>query len=150
MRSLIREVIGYVAASAAALAIDVATLTLLVSALRVNYLAAAAAGFVGGTIFIYWISIRQIFRYRRLKDARIEFGVFLAVGVAGLAVNLAVMYLAVATVGLHYLIAKFCAAGCTFTVNFGLRRWLLFTHRRAPELTSVLDSALVNTRHPRP
>jgi putative flippase GtrA len=129
VRALIREASGYVAASAAALAIDVATLTLLVSAVHVNYLIAATAGFVAGTLFIYWISIRQIFRYRRLEDARMEFGIFLAVGIAGLVVNLAVMYLTVAAVGAHYLIAKFCAAGCTFTVNFGLRRWLLFTHR---------------------
>jgi putative flippase GtrA len=129
VRALIREAGGYVAASAAALAIDVATLTLLVSAVHVNYLIAATAGFAAGTVFIYWISIRQIFRYRRLEDARMEFGIFLAVGIAGLVVNLGVMYLAVAEFGIHYLIAKFCAAGCTFTVNFGLRRWLLFTHR---------------------
>ena len=131
MRTLIREAGGYVAASAIAFAVDVVTLASLVSVLHVNYLVAAAAGFIAGTIVIYWISIRQIFRYRRLEDARIEFGIFLAVGIAGLAVNLGVMYAAVSGIGIHYLIAKFCAAGCTFAVNFALRRWLLFTHRNS-------------------
>ena len=137
MKVLIREASGYVAASAAALVIDVAVLTFLVSLLQVNYLVAAASGFIAGTVFVYWISVRQIFRYRRLEDARIEFGIFLAIGIAGLAVNLGIMYLIVSGVGLHYLVAKFCAAGCTFMVNFGLRRWVLFTHRGATRLREV-------------
>ena len=49
-------------------------------------------------------------------------------GIVGLGVSVAVMYAVVEGGNLHYLLAKICAAGCTFGVNFALRRLLLFTH----------------------
>lgn len=134
---LIRELTGYVGASAAALVLDVGLLWLQVSIIGLPYLLAAAVSFLCGTVMIYWASVRHIFGFRRIENVREEFAVFLAVGLVGLAVNLAAMYLGVSHLGLHYLVAKFGAAGCTFLANFAMRRWLLFTphaaiHRHAP------------------
>lgn len=127
MTRIIREAGGYVAASAAAFLLDIGLLAVQVSLLGVPYLAAAAVAFLAGTVFVYWASVRHIFEYRRLEDARLEFSFFLAVGVVGLAVNLAAMYAVVDGMGLHYLFAKMCAASLTFGVNFGLRRLFLFS-----------------------
>jgi len=124
---LARELIPYLGASAAGLALDVSLLWLQVSVIGVPYLAAAAISFLTGTVLVYWASIRHIFGFRRLPSARNEFAVFLAVGLVGLAINLGVIHLGVSRLGLHYLVAKFGAAGCTFLANFAMRRWLLFT-----------------------
>ena len=124
---LARELIPYIGASAAALALDVSLLWLQVSVIGVPYLAAAAVSFLGGTVFVYWASVRHIFGFRRLASARNEFVLFVAVGLVGLAINLGVIYVGVSRLGLHYLVAKGGAAGFTFLANFAMRRWLLFT-----------------------
>jgi putative flippase GtrA len=124
---LARELIRYVGASAAALALDFSLLWLQVAVIGVPYLAAAAISFLCGTALVYWASVSHIFGFRRLESARNEFAVFLAVGLVGLAINLGVIHIGVSRLGLHYLLAKVGAAGCTFLANFAMRRWLLFT-----------------------
>jgi putative flippase GtrA len=124
---LARELIRYVGASAAALALDFSLLWLQVAVIGVPYLAAAAISFLCGTALVYWASVSHVFGFRRLESARNEFAVFLAVGLVGLAINLGVIHIGVSRLGLHYLLAKVGAAGCTFLANFAMRRWLLFT-----------------------
>ncbi len=131
MSPLVRQAPGYVGASALAFAVDIVLLWLLVSVCGVAYLPAAAASFMAGTVVVYVLSIRHVFDYRRLGDWRHEFAVFTALGLVGLLVNLAVMFGLVSGLGLHYLIAKVGAAGCTFAANFLMRRWMLFTRRTA-------------------
>ena len=137
MTRIFREAGGYVAASAAAFLLDIGLLFFQVSLLGIPYLAAAAVAFLAGTVFVYWASVRHIFEFRRLGDARLEFGFFLAVGVIGLAVNLVAMYAIVDGLGFHYLLAKFCAAALTFGVNFGLRRLFLFSRWRSDDSVSA-------------
>jgi putative flippase GtrA len=124
---VVRELSGYALATALAFAVDVGTLALLVSVLGVPYLAAAAIAFVVGTAFMYWAATRHVFAFRRVSDPRMEFTVFLAIGAAGLAVNLLVIYVAVEILHLHYLVGKIGSGGFTFGLNFILRRVLLFT-----------------------
>jgi len=129
MNRFVRQATGYVGASALALAVDMLLLSLLVSGLGVPYLAAATASFLAGTVLVYWLAIRHVFDYRRLEDWRREFAIFAGLGMVGLVVNLGVIYTLVEGLGLHYLIAKVGAAGCTFVANFILRRWMLFLPR---------------------
>jgi len=129
---LARELIPYIVASGAGLALDVSLLWLQVSVVGVPYLAAAAISFLSGTALVYWASIRHIFGFRRLASARNEFAVFLSIGLVGLAINLGVIYIGVSRLGLHYLPAKIGAAGFTFLANFAMRRWLLFTRWDGP------------------
>jgi putative flippase GtrA len=126
-RRLYREASAYVAASAVAFGLDFTLLAAQVSLLGLPYLPAAAISFLAGTLFVYWASIRHVFEYRRVEDARHELGIFVTIGALGLVVNLAVLYVVVGQVGLHYLLGKCVAAGATFTLNFALRRWVLFT-----------------------
>jgi putative flippase GtrA len=85
---------------------------------------------LAGLVVAYALSVTLVFKYRRLKDRRLEFASFAAIGAGGLAVNSATMFFAVKYLGLHYLIAKCGAAGFTFVWNFVARRELLFVQRR--------------------
>jgi putative flippase GtrA len=121
------EVLPYAVGAAVAFAVDVALLAFLVEVLSVHYLIAATVSFMAGTAVIYWISIRYAFAYRRLDEPRSEFAVFALIGLVGILVNLAGMYLSVERLHLHYLLGKVIAASVTFFTNFTLRRALLFT-----------------------
>jgi putative flippase GtrA len=132
MRILIKQAIGYAAASGCALVVDMAILWALVHFLSWNYLAAATTSFLAGAVVAYEISIRLAFRQHRLKDRRAELATFVAIGIVGLAVNAAVMFVSVKYFGLHYLIAKCVAAGFTFMCNFIARRQILFVKPSTP------------------
>ena len=129
MTGLIKEACGYGAASIVALGVDMAILTALVRYCGWWYLAAATLSFSAGIVVAYLISIRFVFKTRRIEDRRSEFASFTALGALGLCVNALVMSIAVKIGGLHYLIAKCLAAGFTFICNFITRRQLLFVQR---------------------
>lgn len=126
MRPLLREGLGYALVSACALLTDVALLALLVRYGGWNYLAAATTSFLAGACIAYVLSVRFVFTQHRLRNRRVEFAGFVALGAVGLGVNSAVIYVAVEWLGLHYLLAKGVAAGFSFCCNFLARRQLLF------------------------
>jgi putative flippase GtrA len=132
MKAIFRETLGYAAASGCALIVDMAILWALVHFLSWNYLAAATTSFLAGAVVAYEISIRLAFRQHRLKDRRAELAAFVAIGIVGLVVNAAVMFVSVKYFGLHYLIAKCVAAGFTFMCNFIARRQILFLKPSTP------------------
>ncbi len=113
--------------AAVALAVDVATMHGLVSLLGAHYLTAATAGFTLGVLVNYALSVRFVFRHRRIESRRQELAVFVLIGLCGLAINAAALAVAVEILGRHYLIGKTMASGLTFLFNFGVRRQLLFT-----------------------
>lgn len=126
VRGMAREFVGYGVASACALALDVSLLWSLVTFFYFGYVAAATVSFLAGASVAYILSLRFAFKDHRLKDRRAEFLGFVAIGTFGLAINAGVIFVAVKYWGLHYLIAKCVAAGCTFLCNFVVRRQLLF------------------------
>jgi putative flippase GtrA len=129
MRTVIQEAVGYTAVSALAFCADVAILYVLVHYFSWWYLAAATVSFLVGLLLGYALSVALVFKYRRLKDRRIEFASFAAIGIIGVAINAAAMVLGVKCLGLHYLVAKCGAAGFTFLWNFTARRQFLFVRR---------------------
>jgi putative flippase GtrA len=131
MKVLVREALGYAAASVCALIADFAVLAFLVQVCSWWYLAAATASFLAGIVTIYLLSVRFVFRNRRIADRRAEFLSFGAIGAVGLAINVGVMFVLVNYLGLYYLLAKGVAAGFTFMFNFFARRQLLFLPRAA-------------------
>ncbi len=126
-RESILEVFRYGLGTIIALAVDVGVLTLLVSGLRFHYILAATISFVVGGVVLYVLSVRFVFRHRRISDIRVEMSSFIALGVLGLAIQTVVMATAVQQMHVHYLVAKLASAGCTFFVNYALRRSLLFS-----------------------
>ena len=117
----------YVMASGAALAVDFAVYVGLVRLASVAYLIAAPVGFALGLATIYLLSVHWVFGERRLADARLEFAVFAAIGLAGMALNQLVIYVGVEAWSLSYELAKLASAGVVFCFNFALRKLVLFT-----------------------
>jgi putative flippase GtrA len=126
VRRLVREVVTYGASASVALAVDVGLLALFVSVLHVHYLAAASASFIAGGVVLYALSVWAVFEHRRMTNHTLELSCFVALGMVGLFINAGVVWLAVEQFDLHVMFGKLLAIGCTFTVNFMLRRQLLF------------------------
>lgn len=133
MRKLLSELAGYGAVSGVALALDIATLEVLVKVAGWHYVPAAVAAFFAGGVLAYHLSVRYVFTGRQLANRSLEFGSFVALGVVGVVVNVAILGLTVGQLGLDLLPAKLLAAGGTFTTNFVLRRQLLFAPARIAE-----------------
>jgi len=130
---LSKELFRYGLVSACAFAVDVGLLWLLVARAGVHYLVAATISFLAGGVVAYLLSIRFVFSHRRIQTRSAEGTAFIALGLAGLAVNTAVMAMAVGKVGVPLLAGKAAAACATFGVNFLLRKHLLFTPSADPE-----------------
>ena len=127
LRKLADESLRYVAASAAALAVDFGLYSGLIRLAGVDYLVAAPIGFGVGLAVVYVLSVRWVFGHRRLASARAEFALFALVGFAGMALNQLVIYAGVERFALSYEVAKIVSAGAVFTFNFVARKLLLFT-----------------------
>jgi putative flippase GtrA len=120
------EFARYFACSVVALGADFALFSLGLR-LGLDYPAAAAAGFIVGLWLAYQLSIRFVFRSRTIANERVEFMVFAGIGLAGLLLTEALLWLLVARAGFSPLPAKLVAAGLVFCFNFGARRYVLFT-----------------------
>ena len=127
LRGVADEGVRYFAASALALAIDFGTYSGLIRLAGIDYLVAAPIGFSLGLAMIYTLSVRWVFRQRRLADARAEFTLFALIGLAGMALNELVVYAGVDRLALSYEFAKLASAATVFAFNFVLRKTLLFT-----------------------
>jgi putative flippase GtrA len=127
LRGIADEGVRYLAASAFALGVDFGVYSGLIRLASVDYLVAAPIGFGLGLAVIYFLSVRWVFRQRRLADARAEFVLFALIGLAGMALNQLVVYAGVERLALSYEQAKIVSAGTVFAFNFVTRKLLLFT-----------------------
>jgi putative flippase GtrA len=126
-----REFLEYFAASLVSLAVDLGIFSALLRVAGLSWFWAATIGFCAGVLTAYWLSVRWVFSSRRLGHApRSEFGLFAAIGVVGLGVTQAVLWVGIETLHLQPELVKLVAAGATFLFNFAVRKSLLF--RRGP------------------
>ena len=128
MTAKLREFLLYLAASAAALALD-SSVFFVSLRLGVNLALAACLGFSLGLMLIYTVSTRLVFAQHRLAERRNEFALFALIGVAGLLLTEALLWLLVKQLGVAPLTAKLASACGVFLFNFVLRKTLLFTAR---------------------
>ncbi|MBI3350727.1 MAG: GtrA family protein [Burkholderiales bacterium] len=135
MTAKLREFLLYLAASAAALALD-SSVFFVSLRLGVNLALAACLGFSLGLMLIYILSTRHVFSQHSLADRRGEFALFALIGVAGLLLTEALLWLLVKQLGVAPLTAKFTSACGVFLFNFVLRKTLLFTAHRGALSTS--------------
>ena len=92
-----------------------------------HYLVAAPAGFTCGLGVVYFLSARWAFAVRRYADRRLEFGLFAAIGLAGLLLNEAVIHAGVTGLTLSPEAAKLLSAMVVFGFNFSARKLMLFS-----------------------
>ncbi len=124
------EFIRYFAASAGALCVDTGLYRLCLQA-GIAYQWAALIGFGAGAVVAYVASVAWVFESRTIRRATLEFGLFVAIGVAGLLLTEALLWLQVERWGLPPFWSKAGAAGVVFIFNFAVRKTLLFGGRRA-------------------
>ena len=106
--------------------VDIGLFLFFAQHLGLPYLRVAAATFVAATLVNYWLSVRFVFvsgqRFRR----RYEIALVFAVSGVGLAINQAILALAVERLGAGLLAAKLLATGTVFFWNYFARRVLVF------------------------
>jgi putative flippase GtrA len=124
---LAADLVKYGFASGAALALDYGLLIICYKLLGVNYLLAAAIGFVAGLGLVYLLSVRYVFSDRRRLRPGPELVGFLVTGLIGLLLNEALLSVFVETACMSVALAKIPTAGCVFMFNFTARRALLFS-----------------------
>jgi putative flippase GtrA len=125
-RGLLAQFVRYVFVGGAAFVADFGTLALLKESGLLDVLWAAAAAFMVGTAVNYAISTRWVFTQRSLQSRRAEFAVFTALGLVGLGLNLALMWVLTGPLRVHYLLAKGASAALVLVWNFSARKWALF------------------------
>jgi len=126
MQKIVVQFLRYLVVGGVAFAADFGTLTLLHGVFHIHYLVANAGGFIAGLLVNYFLSIRWVFDQRRLRNPWMEFLAFAGIGLLGLLINEASMYLLVDKVELQYQIAKVGATGISLVWNFGARKVMLF------------------------
>jgi putative flippase GtrA len=130
LREVFHESWKYFLVSALSLGVDLGVFWTLVNKIGVHYLAANIVSVSAGLVVNYALSVTLVFKARRLKSRQAEFIGFVLIGLAGLAVNEALVALFVGGLGLGTLLGKVAAAGGSFVFNFGVRKALLFSAPR--------------------
>lgn len=120
------EALRYLAASALALALDAAMLWIGTHEFGLAPWLAGAIAYGGGLVLVYVLSVRWVFAHRAVRDARGEFVLFAALGLIGLVLNSATLYVATG-LGLALPLAKALSAALGFVTNFVSRKLLLFS-----------------------
>ena len=116
----------YFLVSVVALAIDFALLIGLTELVGLHYLVSNLLASAAGVTAAYVGSLLWVFKRRRLHNRAAEYVIFVIVGVGGLGVNEAVLWLLTDFAGLHYALSKIGASGLSFIFNYVVRKVLLF------------------------
>lgn len=124
---LAKQFAGYVVVGGIAFICDFTTLYVLTDLFGLHYLVSASAGFLLGLLVNYSLCIRWLFSYRAIRNSVHEFALFSTIGIAGLFLNNALLYVFTDGLGFHYLFSKLAVAGIVLVFNFATRRHLLFS-----------------------
>jgi putative flippase GtrA len=124
--NLVVQFLRYTVVGGFAFAVDFTVLVVLTSVMGLHYLISAALAFTLGLATNYALSTIWVFHKRTLANRQLEFLVFAGIGLVGLGLNEALMWLLADKVEVHYAVSKL---GATFLVhlwNFLARRFCLF------------------------
>ena len=124
----VAEALRYFLASLAALTLDATLLWIGVATFGLPAWFAGAIAYAAGLALIYALSVRWVFARRAVSDARSEFLIFAALGLVGMVLNSATLYVATSA-GLALPLAKGLSAAIGFVANFISRKAILFSTR---------------------
>jgi putative flippase GtrA len=105
---------------------DSGTLWLLARIAKMYYLYAGVFGYMVGIIVSYSISVTWVFAHRNIKDRRLEFAIFAAIGIGAMALTELILYIGVDVMHLNLMVAKLLSIGLVFFYNFGVRKVTMF------------------------
>jgi putative flippase GtrA len=124
--SLTVQFLRYTVVGGCAFLVDFSVLVLLTSFVGLHYLISAALAFLAGSVTNYALSTAWVFHQRTFSDRRLEFLLFAGIGLVGLGLNEALMWLLTDGVGLHYMLSKLGATFLVYFWNFLARKFCLF------------------------
>lgn len=104
--------------------IDFGTLVFLKEIIGFHYLIAATLGFIFGLAAVYVLSTRYVFGESKIKSRSAEFGLFALIGVVGLLLLNALMWIFTDLFLFNYLLSKIIATIFVYVWNFFARRSL--------------------------
>ena len=125
MKKLIAQFMKFGVVGVIAFLIDYGLLAFCTEILHVNYLVSATISFTVSVVFNYVASMRYVFTHKEGLSRRKEFVIFVALSVAGLIINNAIMWAGVELLGIHYLIVKIFATAVVMVWNFVTRKVFL-------------------------
>jgi len=120
------EISRYALVSVGALAIDYGMFLAVITVSPARYQIGNVVGFLAGVTAAYIGSVLWVFSERRFDSRVLEFILFVAAGLGGLAVGSAVLAVGVEVTNFDPRIVKLFAVGASFVFNYGVRRALLF------------------------
>jgi len=104
--------------------VDFGTLLIFKELLGIHYLIAASAGFIFGLIVVYILSNKFVFGESKIASKKLQFTVFAVIGVVGLLLLNALMWVFTDIFGVVYIISKIIATAFVYVWNFLARRAL--------------------------
>lgn len=113
-------------ASGVSFALDIMILASLTEYAGLHYLISAACGFAAGNSLNYLLCSRWIFPRASIRTRGLTYTLFLLAAAGGLALNELAIWTLTECLSFHYLLSKVVAGCSIFSINFLVRRNLLF------------------------
>ena len=123
---LLVQFVRYFFVGGFAFVVDFGLLYILTEYARLHYLLSATLSFISGLLVNYIISCIWVFSNSKFKNRLVEFLFFAAIGVVGLLLNDALIWLFTDCIGTHYMFSKIVAAAIVYLWNFFARKYLVF------------------------
>jgi putative flippase GtrA len=101
-----------------------ATLILLVEIWQVNAIVASVVGYIVGIAVNYKLNYR--FTFRSSHHHRFLLPKFLVVMIAGLLLNIVIMFIGISWIGIHYALAQLAAVAIVLVWSFAANRLWVF------------------------
>lgn len=120
------QLFRYIIVGGIAFLVDYGLLFSLTEFLHFHYLLSATISFIAGLLVNYTISTCWIFRHSKLDNRLMEFIIYSLIGVIGLLINNAMLYLLTDYFHVHYMYSKLIAAAIVMGWNFVGRKIILF------------------------
>jgi putative flippase GtrA len=120
------QLIRYTFVGGFAFLIDFGTLFMLTEYLDFHYLLSAGIAFTLGLVTNYLISIRWVFATRNFSNKKLEFIMFMVIGLVGLGLNELFIWIFTDLFAIYYLLSKILTTMLVYLWNFFARKMILF------------------------
>ena len=130
---ILGQFLRYLVTGGLAFVVDFGLFALCLYILEWHYLLANLVGLIAGLALNYALSILWVFTAckRTLEKRKVaEFVLFALVGIAGVGINQALMYLMVDGLDVNEMLSKMVAAVLVLMWNFGARKLMLFKKKK--------------------
>jgi putative flippase GtrA len=127
------QLIRYTFVGGLAFLVDFGTLFILTERFKIYYLLSAGIAFVLGLAVNYVLSVIWVFSGRTIANKRLEFLLFLLIGLVGLGFNELFLWALTNILSVYYLLSKIITTVIVYFWNFFARKIFLFNKKNNNE-----------------